>query len=30
MQQKLNNNIASVFIELKDYKKANEYAAKSL
>lgn len=29
MQQKLDNNIASVFIELKDYKKANEYADKA-
>ena len=27
MQQKLNNNIASVFIELKDYIQANKYAA---
>ena len=26
MQQKLNNNIASVFIELKDYTNANKYA----
>lgn len=29
MQQKLNNNIASVFIELKDYTQANIYASKA-
>lgn len=29
MQQRLNNNIASVFIELKDYRQANIYAGKS-
>lgn len=29
MQQRLNNNIASVFIELKDYAQANGYASKS-
>ncbi len=29
MQQRLNNNIASIFIELKDYNRANSYAMKS-
>ncbi|HKI44002.1 MAG TPA: tetratricopeptide repeat protein [Balneolales bacterium] len=30
MEQRLNNNIASVFIELKDYAQANVYASESL
>lgn len=30
MQQRINNNIASVFIELKDYVQANVYATNSL
>ena len=30
MRQRLNNNIASVFIELKDYAQANIYASESL
>ncbi|HKJ45270.1 MAG TPA: tetratricopeptide repeat protein [Balneolales bacterium] len=30
MKQQINNNIASVFIELKNYKEANIYATKSL